>query len=123
MSTRNYTELREEIISGPKASLCVNFIVTNEMPKDALGFQKDSTIAGILNEGRPPKIIKKEVGDGAIVLALGIQAGALFLWKLRKLASTSIDDSASPELVIQVTVAQQAVKSLEKTGLDVGDLG
>ena len=37
MTPSEYQALKEEILSGPKATLCAPFVVTNEMPKDLLG--------------------------------------------------------------------------------------
>ena len=113
--------LRDEILTGPKAAECAPFVVTNDMPKDPLGYKKDQKIADILNEGRAKKVVHLEVGDGAICVALGSPEGPLFIYRLRQLAATPITDESPNDLIIQVAVADQAVRSLNKVGLDVGD--
>lgn len=117
----NYMDLRAEILNGPKAAACAPHVVTNEMGKVADYAIKDQAIADILNEDRKPLIVKLEVGDGAISLALGMPAGPVFLFKLRRLASTALPEGATDEQIEPVAVAQQAVASLAKVGFDIGD--
>lgn len=113
--------LRDEILTGPKAAQCAPFIVTNEMPKDPDYLAKDQAIADILNQDRPAKITRKEVGDGLISLALGMPAGPIFLYQLKRIATTVLPDDASLEQIAPIAVAQQAVESLKKGAFDVGD--
>ena len=113
--------LRDEILTGPKAAECAPYVVTNDMPKDPDYMAKDQAIADILNQGRAPKIVKREVGDGSIALALGTTAGPVFLFKLRRLAAVSLPDNATDDQIAPVAIAQQAVASLAKNGFDVGD--
>lgn len=96
--------LRDEILAG-------GFDLAN---------RDDGAIASALSQGRT-KVVSREVGDGAIALALGTQAGPLFLYKLKKLAATALPDDATEEQIIPVAQAQQAVESLAKVGFDVGD--
>ena len=96
--------LRDEILAG-------GFNLAN---------RDDGAIADALSQGRT-KIVSREVGDGAIALALGTQAGPLFLYKLKKLAATVLHDNATDAQIIPVAVAQQAVESLAKVGFDIGN--
>ena len=96
--------LRDEILAG-------GFDLDN---------RDDGAIAAVLSQGRT-KIVSREVGDGAIALALGTQAGPLFLYKLKKLAATVLPDDATDAQIIPVAIAQQAVESLAKVGFDVGN--
>lgn len=96
--------LRDEILAG-------GFNLAN---------RDDGAIAAALSQGRT-KVVSREVGDGAIALALGTQAGPLFLYKLKKLAATVLPDNATDAQIIPVAVAQQAVESLAKVGFDVGN--
>ena len=96
--------LRDEILAG-------GFDLAN---------RDDGAIAAALSQGRT-KVVSREVGDGAIALALGTQAGPLFLYKLKKLAATTLPDNATDAQIIPVAVAQQAVESLAKVGFDVGN--
>ena len=96
--------LRDEILAG-------GFDLAN---------RDDGAIAAALSQGRT-KVISREVGDGAIALALGTQAGPLFLYKLKKLAATTLPDNATDAQIIPVAVAQQAVESLAKVGFDIGN--
>ena len=96
--------LRDEILAG-------GFDLAN---------RGDGAIAAALSQGRT-KVVSREVGDGAIALALGTQAGPLFLYKLKKLAATVLPDDATDAQIIPVAIAQQAVESLAKVGFDVGN--
>ena len=96
--------LRDEILAG-------GFDLAN---------RDDGAIAAALSQGRT-KVVSREVGDGAIALALGTQAGPLFLYKLKKLAATTLPDNATDAQIIPVAVAQQAVESLAKVGFDIGN--
>ena len=96
--------LRDEILAG-------GFNLAN---------RDDGAIADALSQGRT-KVVSHEVGDGAIALALGTQAGPLFLYKLKKLAATVLPDDATDAQIIPVAIAQQAVESLAKVGFDVGN--
>ena len=96
--------LRDEILAG-------GFNLAN---------RDDGAIAAALSQGRT-KVVSREVGDGAIALALGTQAGPLFLYKLKKLAVTVLPDDATDAQIIPVAIAQQAVESLAKVGFDVGN--
>ena len=114
--------VRDEILTGPKAAECAPFVVTNEMPKDPDYMTKDQAIADILNQGRAPKIIKREVGDGLISLALGVPAGPVFLMQLEMLSNMPVTQETPLEQMAQIAVARQAWRSLIKGGFDVGDM-
>lgn len=117
----DYRALQTEILTGPLAAECAPHVVTNDMGKVPDYMAKDQAIADILSAGRAPLIVKREVGDGAISLALGPVAGPVFLYKLRRIAATVLPDSATDDQIAPVAVAQQAIASLAKTGFDVGD--
>ena len=114
--------LRDEILTGPKAADCAPYVVTNDMPKDLDYMAKDQVIADILNAGRAPKIIKREVGDGLISLALGVPAGPVFLMQLEMLSNMPVTQETPLEQMAQIAVARQAWRSLIKGGFDVGDM-
>lgn len=114
--------VRDEILTGPKAAECAPFVVTNEMPKDPDYMTKDQAIADILNQGRAPKIVKREVGDGLISLALGVPAGPVFLMQLEMLSNMPVTQDTPLEQMAQIAVARQAWRSLIKGGFDVGDM-
>ena len=113
--------LRDEILSGPKAAECAPHVVTNDMPKDPDYMTKDQAIADLLNAGHAPKIIKLEVGDGLISLALGVPAGPVFLMQLEMLANQAVTLETPAEQMAQIAVARQAWRSLNRAGFDVGD--
>lgn len=117
----DYRALQNEILTGPKAAECAPHLVTNEMGKVADYAVKDQTIADILNAGRAPQIIKREVGDGAISLALGVPAGPVFMMQLELLANTAVTGETTPEQLAQIAIARQAWRSLSRAGFDVGD--
>lgn len=114
--------VRDEILTGPKAAECAPFVVTNEMPKDPDYMTKDQAIADILNQGRAPKIVKREVGDGLISLALGVPDGPVFLMQLEMLSNMPVTQDTPLEQMAQIAVARQAWRSLIKGGFDVGDM-
>ena len=114
----NYNELWAEIQANPA---CAPYITLSEPKIPAeIARANDQAIADILSTGRT-KVVSREVGDGAIALALGTQAGPLFLYKLKKLAATVLPDDATDAQIIPVAIAQQAVESLAKVGFDVGN--
>jgi len=115
----DYRSLQAEIHAHPE---CQAHIVTNEMPKDPDGPAKDRLIASILSVGRT-RLISKEIGDGAVSIALGVPDGPVFLYRLRQLASTVLPPDASLDQITPVAVAQQAVASLSKAALDIGNPG
>lgn len=113
--------LRDEILTGPKAAECAPYVVTNDMPKDPDYRTKDQAIADILNAGRAPKVISKEIGDGAVSLALGVPAGPVFLLQLETSANSAVTAETTPEQLAQIAVARQAWRSMTKGALDVGN--
>lgn len=117
----DYLSLQTEILTGPKSSECSQFVVTNDMGKVVDYAAKDQAIADILNAGRAPLIVKREVGDGAISLALGVPAGPVFLMQLEMLANTEVTADTLPDQLAQIAVARQAWRSLNRAGFDVGD--
>ena len=113
--------LRDEILTGPKAAECAPYVVTNDMPKDPDYRTKDQAIADLLNDGRAPKIAKREVGDGVISIALGVPAGPVFLMQLEMLSNMAVTEQTPQEQLAQIAVARQAWRSLNRSGFDVGD--
>lgn len=117
----DYNALWSEIQAN---SACAPFVHTNEMPKIS-GPEvaiKDQAIADILSAGRT-QIVSKEVGDGAISLALGVPAGPVFLYQLEQIAASTPDQNAPPEQITRIAIARQAWRSLIKGGFDVGNPG
>lgn len=117
----DYRALQTEILTGPLAAECAPHVVTNDMGKVPDYMAKDQAIADILNAARPPQIVKREVGDGAISLALGVPAGQVFLMQLEILAAKVVTVATPPEELAQIAVARQAWRSLNRAGFDVGD--
>lgn len=116
----NYSDLQAEILTGQKATECAPFVVTNDMPKDQDYKAKDQAIADILNDERAPKIVSKEIGDGAVSLALDVPAGPVFLLQLETIANTTPTSETTPDQMAQIAVARQAWRSLNKGAFDVG---
>lgn len=116
----NYIALQAEIMSGPKSAECAPFVITNDMPKDPDYKAKDQAIADLLNANRTPKIVNREIGDGAVSLALGVPAGPVFLLELETVANTTPTREATTDEVAIVAVARQAWRSLNKGAFDVG---
>ena len=54
-------------------------------------------------------------------LALGVPAGQLFMFKLKRLAETALPDEATDEQIAPVAIAQQVVESLSRGSLDLGN--
>lgn len=121
MTPTQIMTLRDEILTGAKAAECAPHVVTNDMPKDPDYMTKDQAIADLLNAGRAPKIIKREVGDGMISLALGVPDGPVFLMQLEMLANQTVTLDTPTEQMAQIAVARQAWRSLNRAGFDVGD--
>lgn len=117
----DYRALQSEILTGPSAAACAPHLVTNDMGKVTDYAVNDKAIADIITAGRAPRIVKREVGDGAISLALGVPAGPVFLMQLEMLANTAVTAETLPEQLAQIAVARQAWRSLNRVGFDVGD--
>ena len=113
--------LQDEILTGPASAECAPFVITNDMPKDPDYRTKDQAIADILNAGREPKIVRMEIGDGSVSLALGVPAGPVFLLQLETVAATLVTPATTAEELAQIAVARQAWRSLNKGALDVGN--
>ncbi len=77
-------------------------------------------MAALVNAGHT-RIASKEIGDGALTIALGGAEGTVFMYKLKKIAATVLPDDATFAQIVPVATAQQAVESLSKQGFDVGD--
>src|SRR5512146_2787421 len=104
----DYRALQAEILSGPKAAQCAPFVNDgSDSSRKATAAADDKAIAEILSVGRM-KVVSREVGDGAISLALGVPAGPVFLYKLRRLAATVLPDAAADDQIAQVAIADQA---------------
>ena len=60
-------------------------------------------------------------GSGEVSLALGVPAGPLFMFKLKRLAETALPAEATDEQIAPVAIAQQVVESLARGSLDLGN--
>lgn len=123
MTPTEIRALQAEILSGPKAAECKPHIVTPDMGKVENYMFCDQKVAEIINKDRPPKVVSKEIGDGALSLALGTPAGPVFMYQLRRIAATQLALGATMDQIVPVAIAQQAVESLGKQGFDVGSPG
>lgn len=119
MNAQQYEALKAEILADPD---CAPLAVTNDAPKveGSVVAAKDREIARILTSKRAPAVKSKEVGDGAVALALGIQAGPVFLLKLEALANMAFNESTPAEQLAQIALARQAWRSLLSKSFDVG---
>lgn len=100
---------------------CAPHIVPSEPKVEAaVARAGDQAIADILSVGRTT-ISPREVGDGAIAIALGIPDGPIFLFRLEQTANTVIASDAEPEQLALVSTARQAWRSVTKAALDVGN--
>lgn len=97
-------------------------ITLAEIQATGLPLEDHGAIADALSVGRT-KIISREVGDGAIALALGTPAGPIFMLQLEQSANTPVTEATPPELVAQIAVARQAWRSINRVGFDVGNPG
>lgn len=76
-------------------------------------------IAAKVSAGRT-RIVSREIGDGAITLALGNPDGPLFLLRLEQLANTQVDATKPDATVAAVATARQVWRTLNRAALDVG---
>ena len=114
-------DLQEEILYGPRSAECAPFVNDGSDPaRKASAPADDAAIAEILSEGRT-RIVSREIGDGAVAIALGIPGGPVFLYQLEMAAETSPGASATDEQVAQHAIARQAWRSLQKASLDIGN--
>lgn len=97
-------------------------ITLAEIHATGLPLTDHGAIADALSVGRT-KVISREVGDGAIALAMGTPAGPIFMLQLEQIANTPVTEATSPELVAQIAVARQAWRSINRVGFDVGNAG
>lgn len=97
-------------------------ITLAEIHATGLPLTDHGAIADALSAVRT-KVISREVGDGAIALALGTPAGPIFMLQLEQIANTPVTESTPPELVAQIAVARQAWRSINRVGFDVGNPG
>lgn len=117
----NYRALQAEILAGPKAGLCAPFVNDGSDPsRKATARADDAAIAEILSLGRTA-IVPREIGDGAVLLCLGVPEGPLFLYHLEVLAETAPPEGSGEAAIIAHAVARQAWRSLLKAALDVGN--
>ena len=92
-------------------------ILALNMPLDDHG-----AIADALSQGRT-KVVNKEIGDGAISLALGNPAGPLFMLQLEGVANTPVVAEMTPDQIAQIAICRQAWRSINRVGFDVGNQG
>lgn len=97
-------------------------ITLAEIQATGLPLTDHGAIADALSAGRT-KVISREVGDGAIALALGTPAGPIFTLQLEQIANTPVTEATPPDLVAQIAVARQAWRSINRVGFDVGNPG
>lgn len=97
-------------------------ITLAEIQATGLPLTDHGAIADALSAGRT-KVISREVGDGAIALALGTPAGPIFMLTLETIANQPVTEATPPELVAQIAVARQAWRSINRVGFDVGNQG
>ena len=116
--TMDYRALQTEILGSAE---CAPFVVTNEMPKDPEYAAKDAAIAELISAARPKVVTPHMSGSGEVSLALGVPAGQLFMFKLKRLAETVLPDEATDEQIAPVAIAQQVVDSLINSTLDLGN--
>ena len=116
-----YRDMQTEILSGPKAAACAPFVNDGTDPaRKSTAPADDAAIAAILSAGRVV-VTSREIGDGAVSIALGIPDGPLFLYQLETLADTPPADGAEQAEIIAHAVARQAWRSLSKAAFDVGN--
>lgn len=114
-------DLQAEILSGPRADACAPYVNDGSDPsRKASAPADDAAIAAILSEGRA-RVVSREVGDGAVAIALGIPGGPVFLYQLELASETSPGASATDEQIAQHAIARQAWRSLQKAALDIGN--
>jgi hypothetical protein len=97
-------------------------ITRDEILATGLPLDDHGALAEALSVGRT-KIVSKEVGDGAISLALGTPAGPLFMLTLEGIANTSIAAEMTPAEIAQIAICRQAWRSINRVGFDVGNQG
>ena len=97
-------------------------ITLAEIQATGLPLDDHGVIADALSAGRT-KIVSREVGDGAISLALGTPAGPLFMLQLEAIANTAVDAAMAPEQIAQIAICRQAWRSINRVGFDVGNQG
>ena len=116
--TMDYRALQAEILAN---GYCAPFIVTNDMPKDPEYASKDAAIAELISAARPKVVTPRPSGSGEVSLALGVPAGPLFMFKLKRLAQRYMPDESTDEQIAPVAIAQQVVESLDRGTLDLGN--
>lgn len=97
-------------------------ITLAEIQATGLPLDDHGAIAEALSVGRT-KIVSREVGDGAISLALGTPAGPIFMLTLETIANQPVTAETTPESLAQIAVARQAWRSINRVGFDVGNPG
>lgn len=93
-----------------------------EIQATGLPLTDHGAIAAALSVGRT-KIVSREVGDGAISLALGTPAGPIFMLQLEQIANQPVTAETTPESLAQIAIARQAWRSINRVGFDVGNQG
>jgi hypothetical protein len=77
-------------------------------------------VARIISQGRT-KIVKHEIGDGALCTALGGPDGPLLMLNLELIAVQPVSLESPLEQRTAVANARQALRSLGRVGFDVGN--
>ena len=76
-------------------------------------------IAHVLSLGRV-KIASREIGDGALCIALGDPDGPVLMLRLQLIAQTPITQTTTEAEFTLIARVQQALRSLARVGFDVG---
>jgi len=114
-------DLQEEILYGPRSAECAPFVNDgSDAARKHSAPADDAAIAAILSDGRT-RIVSREIGDGAVAVALGIPGGPVFLYQLELTANANPGESATYEQIARISIARQTWRSLQKASLDIGN--
>ncbi len=117
----DFRTLQTEILSGPKAGDCAQYINDGSNPARKAGAPSDdAAIAAILSAGRVA-IAPRQINDGDAAIALGIPAGPLFLYQLEQAATSAPGAGAGEQQIALYAVARQAWRSLTLGTFDIGN--
>lgn len=97
-------------------------VTREEILATGLPLTDHGAIADALSVGRT-KIVNREVGDGAISLALGTPDGPIFMLQLEQIANMTVTQETPAAQLAQIAVARQAWRSINRVGFNVGNAG
>jgi len=89
---------------------------------DLIAQGNHGAVAAVLSAGRV-KIVSREIGDGALCIALGDPVGPVLMLRLHLIAQTPITQETTEAEFAQIARVQQALRSLSRVGFDVGAPG